>query len=155
MLKEGTIAPVLKARNQDGQEVELSDLRGTWVVLWWYPKASTPGCTLEGIHYQRRFGDFVEVGAHVIGISFDDPDDNCSFRDDHDFDFSLWSDHSHQAGEAFEVEREETDRYYGMSQRITYLVDPLGVIRRSYLVGPDDIKDHPSQVLADLRELSG
>tara|TARA_B100000686_G_C16426918_1_gene780073 strand:+ start:315 stop:782 length:468 start_codon:yes stop_codon:yes gene_type:complete len=150
MLEPGTTAPIFEVKDQFGQPVKLADYLGRWLVLWWYPKANTEGCSLEGAMFRSSYDDFVALDAEVLGISFDLPEDNCVWSEISEFPFRLLSDPDHAVGSAYEVEREQGDRFAGMPKRITYLIDPEGVIRESYEVAHTDISSHPHSVLADL-----
>jgi thioredoxin-dependent peroxiredoxin len=151
MLAEGTLAPDFTLPDQDGDPIRLGDLRGRWVVLWWYPKADTPGCTAEGCSIRDRMPDLEAAGATVLGVSFDTPEDNRAFAERYAFPFRLLSDRDRAVGEAYETKRAPEEPSPEWPKRRTYLIDPDGVIRKAYRVR--DVTAHPGEVLADLRAL--
>jgi thioredoxin-dependent peroxiredoxin len=149
MIREGDTAPAFTAKNQDGEERSLSDFAGRWVVLWWYPRASTSQCTLEGQTFDSFHKDFADAGAVVLGISFDSTEANCTFAQDNSFHYDLLSDPDQVIGTAYGVGREETDRFFGLPLRRTFLIAPDGRIARVYDV--TDVQTHPQQILADIK----
>ena len=152
MLPPGTPAPDFALPDQHGTTVRLADLRGQWVLLWWYPKAQTPGCTVEGQSIRDHADDFAAVDCVVLGASFDTVQGNLEFAELQGFGFALLSDVDRSVGAAYEVLRDTDDRYSGFAERYSYLIDPDGVIRRSYSVS--DVGMHADDVLRDLSELS-
>jgi peroxiredoxin Q/BCP len=151
MLTAGTLAPELDSVvDQDGLPVRLADLRGRWVLLWWYPMADTPGWTIQGKGLRDQAPDFESLGCEILGISFDAPEANRAFRDKFDFPFRLLSDFSEQVGVAYETRDPGTDKV-NYAKRYSYLIDPEGVIAKSYEVA--DVNAHADMVLSDLRDL--
>ncbi len=153
MLEPGSVAPDFTLPDQDGTETSLSKQRGHWAVLYWYPKASTPGCTIQGQGLRDRFDDLRDADAVVLGASFDTPGENKAFADAEGFPFQLLSDTDHSVGAAYEVIRPADDEYAEYPKRIAYLIDPEGTIRRSYDV--TDVSGFAGAVLADLAALRG
>ncbi len=156
MLEVGTEAPQFTLKDQDGKKHSLADYRGRWVALWWFPKASTTGCTIEGQAYRDATPDLEAAGVQVLGISFDAPEDQKTFAQEHGFQFPLLSDADKKVGKAYDAEREEGERFFesGISRRYTYLIDPDGKIAKTYdLNDQPDLAAHATQVLADVREL--
>lgn len=149
MISEGDVAPEFTAKNQAGVKRSLSDFAGRWVVLWWYPRASTSQCTLEGQTFDSHHKDFADAGAVVLGISFDSTEANCTFASDNSFHYDLLSDPDEVIGTAYGVQREESDRFFGLPLRRTFLIAPDGRIARVYDV--QDVQAHPQQILADIR----
>jgi peroxiredoxin Q/BCP len=129
----------------------LESLRGRWALLWWYPKAGTPGCTVEGQELSNRMDDFVAAGCSVVGMSFDSVGDNKAWAENQGFEFRLLSDEDHRVGRLYEVEREPDDQYAGFPLRVSYLLDPEGVIRKTFAVS--DVADHADSVLDALAAL--
>ena len=152
MLQPGTPAPEFALPDQHGTTIRLADLRGRWVLLWWYPKAQTPGCTVEGQSIRDRADDFAAANCVVLGASFDTVEGNLEFAELQDFGFSLLSDVDRSVGTAYEVVRASDDRYGAFAERFSYLIDPDGVIRRTYSVS--DVTTHADDVLRDLSALS-
>jgi peroxiredoxin Q/BCP len=148
VLDRGTAAPPFELPDQNGDLVALESLRGRWALLWWYPKAGTPGCTVEGRELSNRISDFAQAGCSVIGLSFDTVSENKTWADSEGFEFRLLSDVDHHVGRAYEVEREHDDQYAAFPLRVSYLVDPEGVIRKSFAVA--GVAAHADSVLESL-----
>ena len=130
--------------------MSLAGLLGHWVLLWWYPKAATPGCTVEGQCLRDRAEDLRALDCVVLGASFDTQAENKAFRDKQDFGFTLLSDVDRTAGAAYGVVR-PGGKYAKYAQRHSFLIDPTGRLARIYDV--DDVSAHGEQVVADLRAL--
>jgi peroxiredoxin Q/BCP len=151
VLAEGTVAPPFTLSDQHGEPVSLADLRGRWVVVWWFPKAFTSGCTLEVQGFRDRFQEFEDAGIVVLGASFDDPADNGKFAAQYGYGGRILSDADRSAGEAYQTARPADDDYPDYAKRRTFVIDPKGVVRKVYAV--KDIPTHPAQVLDDIRAL--
>ena len=152
MLTPGTPAPDFTLPDQHGKPVRLADLRGHWVLLWWYPAAQTPGCTIEGQNLRDRAPDFAAANCLIIGASFDTPAGNLAFATIQGFEFPLLGDTDQSVGAAYEVVRTDDDHYRSYAERHSYLIDPDGIIRRAYAVS--DVESHADDVLADLQRLT-
>ena len=152
MLAPGTPAPDFTLPDQHGAPVRLADLRGHWVLLWWYPAAQTPGCTIEGQNLRDRADDFATANCLILGASFDTPAGNLAFATMQGFEFPLLGDTDQSVGTAYEVVRTNDNRYRNYAERYSYLIDPEGVIRCAY--GVTDVESHADDVLADLRRLT-
>lgn len=154
VLNIGSPAPDFELQDHRGETVRLSAFLGRWVVLWWYPRASSGVCSIQGRGFQSSWNQFEAEGAVVLGISFDPPEENCAFADAEGFGFSLLSDPDMTTGAPFGVLRDEVD-LLARAKRITYLIDPNGTIRRVYDVGgdPDAAARHAGEVARDLMEL--
>lgn len=137
------------------QEVCLGGLKGRWVVLYFYPKDSTPGCTREGQAFRDLHGGFEQAGAVVLGISRDGVKAHENFKAKQGFPFELLSDKEETACNAFAVIKEK--HMYGKKvmgiERSTFLIDPEGVLRREWRKVKVD--GHADEVLAALNELAG
>jgi peroxiredoxin Q/BCP len=131
--------------------ISLESLGGRWALLWWYPKAGTPGCTVEGRELSSRMHDFADAGCSVIGLSFDTVRDNKAWAESQGFEFRLLSDEDHRVGREYEVEREPDDQYAAFPLRVSYLLDPEGVIRKTFAVS--GVADHADSVLDALAAL--
>lgn len=125
--------------------ISFESLRGRWALLWWYPKAGTPGCTVEGRELSSRIDDFAAAQCSVIGMSFDTVSENKAWAERQGFEFRLLSDVDHTVGRTYEVEREPDDQYAAFPLRVSYLVDPYGIIRKTFAVS--GVADHAGSVL--------
>jgi peroxiredoxin Q/BCP len=146
---EGSPAPDFTLKNQEGQTVSLHDYRGKWVVLYFYPKDMTPGCTIEAHGFQRDLAQYDQKKAVILGVSVDNVDSHKQFCAKDGLTFKLLAD----------TEKEVSGKYGSirqmgqmtMSARNTFLIDPKGVIRKTYIgVKP---QTHSEEVLAALAEL--
>lgn len=124
------MAPDFTLRNQDGTKVSLADLRGKFVVLYFYPKDNTPGCTAEGCLYRDFNEDIVKAGGIVLGVSADDMDSHKKFRRKHEFQFDLLSDPDHKVSEDYNTwgEKKMFGKIIKGMRRSTFLIDPEGRI---------------------------
>ena len=128
MLKAGDKAPEFSLPDQDSNMVSLTDLRGKWVVVYFYPKDDTPGCTKEACSFRDSYADFQDAGAVVYGVSIDSPSKHRSFRDKHNLPFSLLSDNGRKVGKAFGVPMS----FFFLHGRTTFVIDPEGVIQHTF-----------------------
>ena len=154
MLEAGASAPDFTLPDQDGNEVSLAGLRGETVVLYFYPRADTPGCTTQACGVRDRRAEYKAAGARVIGISPDEVEAIAKFAGKFDLDFTLLADADHAVAEAYGAWVEKSmygKRYWGV-QRATLIVDPEGKIARAFpKVSP---KTHDDVVLEALAELA-
>jgi peroxiredoxin Q/BCP len=125
---EGDPAPDFTLPDQDGTATTLSDLRGSWVVLYFYPADDTPGCTAESCSFRDSHEDFVDAGARVVGISGQGVESHKKFAEKHRLPFTLVAD-----------EGDEVRTRYGVSKtlglfpgRVTFVIDPDGVVRKVF-----------------------
>ncbi len=150
MLQEGSKAPGFTLDDQDGSPVSLSDFEGQKVLLWFYPKASTPGWTVEGQVLRDEYKNFQQKKTVVIGMSADSVKAQKNFCTKQAFPFPLLSDPEKEiikAYEAFGLKKFMGKEYEGI-YRISYLIDEKGMIEKAYeKVKP---KEHGVQVLSDL-----
>lgn len=154
MLEAGQSAPDFTLPDQDGKELTLSELRGETVVLYFYPRADTPGCTTQACGVRDRGGDYAAAGARVIGVSPDEVDAVMKFADKFDLDFTLLADTDHAVADAYGtwVEKSMYGKKYMGVQRATFLIDPDGTIAKAFpKVSP---KTHDDVVLKALAELA-
>jgi thioredoxin-dependent peroxiredoxin len=150
MVEEGTAAPDFELESDEGSTVKLSDLRGRPVVLYFYPKDDTPGCTKEACAFRDAYAEFQERGAAIVGVSPDSADSHVHFKDKYSLPFVLLSDPEHEVAQAYDVWREKT--MYGRRRmgifRSTFVIDGDGVVTRAmYGVKPDG---HADAVLSAL-----
>jgi thioredoxin-dependent peroxiredoxin len=153
MIDTGAHAPPFELPNQDGEPVSLDGLRGRWVVLYFYPKADTPGCTTQACGIRDRAADYEALNAVVLGVSPDDPSALRRFADKHGLPFTLLGDADHAVADAYGtwVEKSMYGRKYWGNQRATFLIDPDGVVR--HVIPKVSPKTHDDEVLAALRDL--
>jgi thioredoxin-dependent peroxiredoxin len=154
LLNEGDKAPDFALPDQNGNEVKLSELRGETVVLYFYPKADTPGCTTQACSVRDRRADYEAAGARVIGISPDEVTAIDKFAGKYDLDFTLLADADHAVAEAYGVWGEKSmygRKYMGVA-RATFIIGPDGKIAKVFpKVSP---KEHDDLVLTALGELA-
>jgi thioredoxin-dependent peroxiredoxin len=153
MLEAGQDAPDFTLPDQDGEELTLSELRGQTVVLYFYPRADTPGCTIQACSVRDRSGEYETAGARVIGISPDPVEDVKKFAEKFDLEFTLLADAEHEVADAYGtwVEKSMYGKKYWGAQRATFLIDPDGKIAKVFpKVSP---KTHDDVVLDALASL--
>ncbi len=133
-LAVGTTAPDFTAPTQDNEPLTLSDYRGTWVALYFYPKDNTPGCTTQACTLRDGYTQLQDHGIAVIGVSEDGVDSHTDFASEYDLPFPLVADPDHDILTAYGVYGERN--LYGNTvvgtKRTTYLIDPDGVIRHVF-----------------------
>ena len=154
MLEEGAKAPDFTLEDQSGSPASLSDFEGRTVVLYFYPKANTSGCTTQACGIRDRKSEYDAAGATVIGVSPDEVKDIAKFGDSHDLDFTLLADADHSVAEAYGTWVEKSmygNKYMGV-QRATFIIGPDGKIAKVFpKVQP---KKHDDLVLGALAELT-
>jgi peroxiredoxin Q/BCP len=154
MLQPGERAPDFELPDQNGDPVKLSELKGQTVVLYFYPRADTPGCTTQACGVRDRSGEYAEAGARVIGVSPDEVGAIAKFAGKYDLGFTLLADADHAVADAYStwVEKNMYGKKYMGVQRATYLIDPAGKIAKVFpKVSP---KQHDDLVLKALGELT-
>ena len=147
MLKEGTTAPAFKTTDQNGESVSLKELRGRKVVLYFYPKDDTPGCTKEACSFRDAYSKFKKKAITVLGVSPDKEAAHKKFVTKYQLPFTLLADTDHSIAEAYGVwgEKKFMGRTYLGVHRTTFLIDEKGKIRKIFeKVKPED---HASEVL--------
>lgn len=151
MLAVGDKAPGFTLLDHEGQSVSLADLRGKKVLIWFYPKASTPGCTAEGCSLRDHYGDLTAQGVEVLGISKDSVRRQKNFVDKQGFPYRLLADEEGEVVDAFGVwgRKKFMGREFDGILRASFLIDEDGVIERVY----DKVKTktHGADVLGDLQ----
>lgn len=151
-IEEGKAAPQFTLRDSDGNKVTLKDFRGRDVVVYFYPKDDTPGCTKEACGFRDLWGDIEQRGAVVLGISPDDAASHRQFADKYDLPFTLLSD----------PEKKVMTKYGAWGEKMMYGKKTTGVIRSTVWIGPDGkvvrhwrkvpkAADHPAKVLEALQ----
>ena len=152
-IAEGAAAPSFTLTADDGSKVSLARLKGSPVVLYFYPRDDTPGCTQEACAFRDRQAEIVKLGAKVFGVSPDTVESHVKFRDKFQLNFRLLADPDHAVAEKYGAWREKN--MYGKKS--------MGIQRSTYLIGPDgkvakvwpkvQVDGHDEQVLAALKEL--
>ena len=145
MIMETSTAPDFTLPNQHGDPVKLSDYRGKWLILYFYPQDDTPGCTTEACGFRDNMPFYEDLNISVLGISKDSPESHKTFIDKYNLPFDLLSDRYGTVS---------TDYYSGVRStptRISYLINPEGAIVKAY--ENVDPATHAQTVLADLKEL--
>jgi peroxiredoxin Q/BCP len=150
---EGEPAPGFELPDQSGEAISLDDLRGSWVVLYFYPRADTPGCTTQACGVRDRTAEYERAGARVIGVSPDEVPAVAKFDDKYGLGFTLLADADHSVADAYGVWAEKNmygKKYWGV-QRATFLIDPDGKVAKVFpKVQP---KAHDDLVLGALADL--
>ncbi len=150
-IQEGKAAPAFTMTNQDGEEISLDDLRGKNVILYFYPKDDTPGCTKEACGFRDFNTEIMALGAVILGVSPDSPESHQKFIDKYTLNFDLLSD----------LDRKVMTRYEAFGEKKMYGKTVQGVIRSTVWIGPDGTvkkhwrrvpkaADHPEKVLEAL-----
>jgi peroxiredoxin Q/BCP len=154
-IKVGDKAPVFKAKDRRGKEHSLKDFKGKWVVLYFYPKDSTPGCTIEAVDFTAMRKDFEKMDATIVGVSPDSEKSHQKFTDKHKLGITLLSD----------PDKEILEPYGAWAQKKLYGKTFMGVVRSTVLIDPKGkvahvwpkvkAKGHAEQVKEKLAELKG
>lgn len=147
MLKEGTTAPDFTLKDANGEAVRLKDLRGQKVVLYFYPKDDTPGCTKEACSFRDAFADYKKRNIKVLGVSLDSEASHKKFAAKYKLPFTLLADPDHAIADAYGVygQKKFMGRTYMGVKRMTFLIDEKGKVKKVFeKVKPDQ---HASEVL--------
>lgn len=153
-LKIGVQAPEFSLPDNDNKIYKLNDLKGKWVVLYFYPKDNTPGCTLEAKDFTEKIKEFEKRNAIIIGVSPDSPKSHCNFIEKHNLSVKLLSDENHSVLEKYgvwQLKKRYGREYYGV-ERSTFLINPEGKI--SYLWRSVNVQGHAEEVLKKLDSLT-
>jgi thioredoxin-dependent peroxiredoxin len=151
--QSGQVAPSFTAINQDGKQASLADFAGQWLVLYFYPKDDTPGCTTEAKDFSQYMPEFGNLGAKVIGVSVDSQQSHCKFIAKHNLSIILLSDPEHQVADAYGAWRLKKfmgKEYMGV-ERSTFAIAPDGTIAHTW--AKVKAKGHAIAVLNRLQEL--
>jgi len=150
----GEKAPEFCLPDEKGKEICLKDFRGKWVVLYFYPKDNTSGCTMEAVNFTEHIDEFEKMNAMVIGVSPDPPKSHIRFMEKHGLKVKLLSDESHEVLQKYRVW--QLKKMYGREY--------YGVVRSTFLISPDGeivyewrkvkVKGHVEEVLKKLEELN-
>jgi len=145
----GTAAPDFTLNSQEGKPVSLHDFKGKWVVLYFYPKDFTTGCTVEAHNFQRDLAQYEKLNAVIVGVSVQDADSHQKFCTKEGLSFKLLADTDHKVSETYDSIMNMA--VMKLSARHTFLVDPNGVVRKVYIDVKPDV--HSTEVLADLGQI--
>ncbi len=154
-LEEGSKAPAFTLEDDTGKKVKLSDFKGSPVVIYFYPKDDTPGCTKEACAFRDRSAELKKLGVKVVGISRDSVASHGKFRDKYELNFPLLADPEHEVAEKFGAWREKV--LYGKKSlgivRSTFLIDATGKVARVWR--SVKVEGHDAQVIEAVQELLG
>jgi peroxiredoxin Q/BCP len=151
MVEEGKPAPDFELATDTGETVKLSDLRGKQVVLYFYPKDDTPGCTTQACGIRDAWGEFERAGAVILGVSPDDVDSHGKFKEKYSLPFTLLADEGHHVADAYGVWAEKTymGRTYWGVERSTFVIGEDGNVKKvMHQVKPATHADDVLAVLA-------
>jgi thioredoxin-dependent peroxiredoxin len=147
----GTKAPTFNLQTQDGSSISLDQLKGKWIVLYFYPKDLSKGCTIEAHNFQRDQDKYQQKNAVILGVSMDTVDSHKEFCAKEGLNLKLLADTDQKTSEKYGSVMEYQGKKY--SARNTFLIDPNGVIKKVYTnVNP---ATHSEEVLTDLQQLQG
>lgn len=149
-LKEGDLAPAIRAKDENGEWITLEEFRGKNVVLYFYPKDDTPGCTAEACDLRDNYAKFIEQGFEIIGVSADDEKSHTKFKNKYKLPFRLISDTDKKVLQDYGTWGEK--KMYGKSYmgiiRTTFLINEEGYIEK--IIEKVQTKDHSKQIFAEL-----
>jgi len=147
MIKAGTKAPNFSLKNQDDIEVSLKGNKGEWIVLYFYPKDNTPGCTAESCNLRDNYDALQQQGYEVLGISKDSEKSHQKFIENQNLPFTLLADTELKVHELYGtwVEKSMYGRKYMGTARVTFIIDEQGVIEN--IIEKVKTKDHTAQIL--------
>lgn len=151
--RNGDMAPALSLPDQNNKKVSIKELKGKWVVLYFYPKDNTPGCTMEAVYFSHYKKEFEELDAVILGVSPDTVESHCSFIDKHAVTITLLSDTDKTVLQKYDVWEKKKlygKEYFGV-RRSTYLIDPAG--RIAWIWKKVKVENHIREVLEKLKEL--
>jgi peroxiredoxin Q/BCP len=149
-LTAGATAPGFTLPSQDNTPISLADYKGKWVVLYFYPKDQTPGCTVEAHNFQRDLDKFTAANAVILGVSLDSAASHQSFCTKESLTFKLLADPEHKVIDAYGV----PVKNFGVvkiASRQTFLIDPTGKIVKTWPNVDDDLRNHSANVLAAIQ----
>ena len=149
--KVGEAAPDFNLPDQNGQMHSLQEYAGKWLVLYFYPKADTPGCTKEACAFRDDLHKLVALDAQVVGISVDDSSSHAAFAKKYNLPFPLLSDKSTEVAERYGVLLNLV--FSKVAKRYTFLIDPQGKINKVY--DKVDTSRHSTEIIEDLKRVTG
>jgi peroxiredoxin Q/BCP len=148
MLKAGDQAPDFSTKDANGNPVKLSDFKGQKVVVYFYPKDDTPGCTKEACSFRDNHDEYKQAGIKVLGVSLDNEDSHQAFASKYNLPFTLLADTDHSVSDAFGVYGEQSwgDKKFMGVARKTFLIDEEGKIKKVF--DKVNVEDHADEVMA-------
>jgi peroxiredoxin Q/BCP len=146
-LNEGDKAPVFKGKDQHGKTVSLTDFKGKRVVLYFYPKDNTPGCTAQACNLRDNYSDLLKKGYVVVGVSTDSEQSHLKFIEKFELPFTLLADEDKTIVNQYGVygEKQMMGKTYDGIHRTTFLIDEKGVI--AHIIKKPDTKNHTEEIL--------
>lgn len=148
--KVGDTAPDFNLTDQNGKTRKLSDYSGQWIVLYFYPKNDTPGCTKEACSFRDDLANLEKLGAKVIGVSIDDSDSHAKFASKYHLPFPLLADQEGKVAEAYGALNNLF--VIKLAKRYTFLINPSGKIAKTYL--SVDTSRHSQEIIDDLKKMA-
>ncbi|MDX1470592.1 MAG: thioredoxin-dependent thiol peroxidase [Flavobacteriaceae bacterium] len=147
-LKAGDPAPKFTSQDQDGNKISLSDYKGKKLVMFFYPKADTPGCTAEACNLNDNLDKLNSEGYEILGVSADDQKKQSKFKDKYGFNFPLLADDSKDVVQAYGVwgKKKFMGKTYDGIHRTTFIIDENGIIEE--VIQKVDTKNHTEQILS-------
>jgi peroxiredoxin Q/BCP len=152
-MKPGELAPLFSLKSDEGTKIDLADLKGKNVVLYFYPKDDTPGCTIEAQDFTKKITEFEKLNCVVLGVSKDGTASHCRFVEKYNLAFNLLADEGGESCNAYDVLRQKSmfgKKYLGID-RSTFLIDRLGKIANIWR--SVSVNGHVEEVLTALSEL--
>jgi peroxiredoxin Q/BCP len=149
--KSGDLAPDFKLPDQNGQSHTLKEYSGKWLVLYFYPKDDTPGCTQEACAFRDDLHELTELGAQVVGISVDDSNSHAEFARKYHLPFPLLADKTTEVAQSYGVLLNLV--LMKVARRYTFLIDPQGKINKVY--DKVETSRHSKEIIEDMRHLTG
>lgn len=147
----GSVAPAFQLKDQHGKAHALDSYRGKWVVLYFYPKDDTPGCTEQACKFRDDLAKLGELGAQILGVSVDDSASHAKFAAKYNLPFPLLADEGGKVAQSYGAY--SNWGVVGFAKRYTYLIDPQGKVAKTYL--KVDTSRHSIEIIDDLKKLSG
>ncbi len=146
-LKVGDKAPDFKGKDQNGKEISLSDFKGKKLVLYFYPKDDTPGCTAESCNLRDNYSEFIKKGYAIVGVSADDEKQHRKFIEKYELPFPLLADVDMTVIKAYDVwgYKKFMGREYDGIVRTTFVIDEKGILEK--VITEVDTKDHTEQII--------
>ncbi|MEN9697524.1 MAG: hypothetical protein RLZ56_945 [Bacteroidota bacterium] len=148
VIKEGSKAPAFKGVDQNGKKVALADFKGQKLVLYFYPKDDTPGCTAQACNLRDNYKKLMKKGLQVLGVSVDSVASHVKFIEKYELPFSLIADEDKSIVDKYNLwgQKKFMGRTYMGTTRTTFLIDEAGIVK--HIIEKPDTKDHAAEILA-------